>query len=99
MNVQKATARNKYRGDVPDAAGPEWAFIGETMYQSTDESEEEILTGEGGHPAVDPETDEEGPISRNVPTGRVKRPRRKPASQRTYVSRPPLYCAHEVSLN
>ena len=84
---------------VPEVAGPEWAFIGETMYQSTDESQEETLTGEGGHPAVDPDTDEEAPISRNVQTGRSKRGRRKPASQKTYVTRPPSYRAREVSEN
>ncbi|ETW86492.1 hypothetical protein HETIRDRAFT_243789, partial [Heterobasidion irregulare TC 32-1] len=33
---------------VPEAARPEWAFIGETIYQSTDELEEETLTSVGG---------------------------------------------------
>ena len=96
LPVQKASVCKRFRAAVPDAAGPEWEFIGETMYQSTDKSEEETLTGEGRQTAVDPDTEDEGPISRNLLTGHGKLRRRKPVSQKPYVTRAPSYRAREV---
>lgn len=84
----------KCRVQVPEAAGPEWAFIEETMYQSTDESQDESLTGDAEIPAVDPETDEEGPISRKAQKVKVKG--RKPVSRKPYITRTPTYRTHEV---
>ena len=85
-----------YRLLVPEAAGPEWAFIGETMYQSTDESEEETLTGVGRNGGLDPQTDDEGPISRNAQTGVSKIGKRKPVSHKPYLTHAPTYRAAQV---
>ena len=82
--------------DVPEAAGPEWAFIQETMYQSTDESEDEVLTDEEGSPALDPDTEGEGPISCN--SQRPGKQRHKVVTQKSFMSWPPTYRACEVSV-
>ncbi|ETW82455.1 hypothetical protein HETIRDRAFT_120750 [Heterobasidion irregulare TC 32-1] len=95
--TQKANSRKMYRVLVPEAAGPEWAFIGETMYQSTDESEEETLTGAGGNGGLDPQTDDEGPISRNAQMGVSKLGKRKPVSHKPYLTHAPTYRAAQVN--
>ena len=99
-HFQKANQRAKYRVDVPEAIGPEWAFLKETIYQSTDESDEDSLNDEDGNAAVDPDTEDEGPISRHsqklVKDQKSER-RNKVVSQKPYVSRPPTYRAREVS--
>lgn len=83
--------------ELPAAGGPEWDFITETMYQSTDESEDETPTSEAGLPAVDPDTEDDGPISRKDPKQKFERERRnKPVSHKPYVSRPPTYRTDEV---
>ena len=67
------------------------------MYQSTDESQDEILTGKGQNPAVDPDTKDEGPISHNAPKGKEKVDR-KAASQKPYLRGIPTYRSYEVRL-
>ena len=63
ITVQKAIQHAKFYMDIPEAMGPEQAFLKETMYQSTDESQEESLNEDSGDPAVDLDTENEGPIS------------------------------------
>ncbi|ETW77159.1 hypothetical protein HETIRDRAFT_118578 [Heterobasidion irregulare TC 32-1] len=82
---KKAGVCQRFCGDIPEAAGPEWGFIGRDTYRR------------GGHPAVDPDTNKEAPISQNVQTGCSKWGWCKPASQKTYVTWPPSYHACELN--
>ena len=73
ITVQKAIQHAKFYMDVPEAMGPEQAFLKETMYQSMDESQEESLNKDSGDPAVDPDTEDKGPISHHLQSLRPER--------------------------
>ncbi|ETW82452.1 hypothetical protein HETIRDRAFT_426131 [Heterobasidion irregulare TC 32-1] len=58
--------------------------------QSTDELEEETLTGAGGNGGLDPQTNNEGPISHNAQIGVSKLGKQKPVSHKPYLMHAPM---------
>ncbi|RDX44359.1 hypothetical protein OH76DRAFT_1359800 [Lentinus brumalis] len=72
---KKALERYKYRQAVPELCTPEFSFIFQARYQSTDESDDEEDAS-----ALDPNTDVEGDATTKA---RKKRQRDRPWVQRT----------------
>ena len=69
------------------------------MYQSRDKSEEETLTNARGDHVLDPQTDDEGPISCNAQMGVSKLGKWKPASHKPYLTRALAYRMAQVQFH